>query len=338
MFYRLVPELIAEDPRLVLVLAQIGAGYLDPGLPTAVRDRIVNVGIREQLMIGTAGGLALAGMRPIVHSFAPFLVERPFEQVKIDLDHQGVGAVLVSAGGSYGWPSGGQTHFGPRDVALLDTLDGWTVHVPGHPDEAAELLRRSLPGDGRVYLRLDERGNAAPHHSTGGAMTVLRRGSAGTVVAVGPMLDRVLAATADRDLTVLYAATVRPFDAGTLRATLSARDVVLVEPYLRGTSTPLVSDVLRDVPHRILGLGVERREHRVYGTVADHDRLHGLDVAGLRRDIDAFLDPSSRQPPDGPPAHRRAAGVGAGVDVGDVVRGHRVQPLDGQVGAAWVAE
>jgi len=82
------------------------------------------------------GGLALTGVRPIAHTFGAFLIERPFEQVKLDLGHQDVGAILVSAGGSYGWPGGGETHFGHRDVALLDTLAGWTVHVPGHPDEA----------------------------------------------------------------------------------------------------------------------------------------------------------------------------------------------------------
>lgn len=336
LFYRLVPELLAADPRSVLVLAEIGAGYLDPELPAAVRRRIVNVGIREQLLIGAAAGLALAGMRPIVHSFAPFLVERPFEQVKLDLDHQGVGAVLVSAGGSYGWPSGGQTHFGPRDIALLDTLDSWSMHAPGHPQEVEVILRRSLSGGGRVYIRLDEQSNAVAHDVSGNDMAVLRRGGAGTVVAVGPMLDRVLAATVGLDLTILYAATVRPFDVATLRATLSTADVVLAEPYLRGTSSHVVSDALRDRPHRLLALGVERREHRRYGTVTDHDRLHGLDVAGLRRDIDAFLAGSSVQPPDGHPPYR-AVRNGAG-DVGDVVAGQSVHPVGGQVGPAWVAE
>jgi transketolase len=286
-FYRLVPTLLAENPRAVAVLAEVGAGYLDPAAVTPVADRVINVGIREQLLVGTAGGLALAGMRPIVHTFAPFLIERPFEQVKLDLGHQGVGAVLVSAGGSYDWPEGGETHFGHRDVALLDTLDGWTVHVPGHPDEAEALLRAAVTGDGRVYLRLGADANTEAHPT--GAMSVLRRGSRATVVAVGPMADRVLAATADLDVTVLYAATVRPFDEVTLRSTLDAPAVVLVEPYLRDTSTPVVTRALSDIPHRILGLGVDQKEHRTYGSRAHHDALNGLDERGLRARITEFL-------------------------------------------------
>ncbi len=296
-FYRLLPELLAEDARAVAVLAEVGAGYLDPSAVAPVADRVINVGIREQLVIGVTGGLALAGMRPIAHTFAPFLVERPFEQVKLDLGHQGVGAVLVSAGGSYDWPEGGETHFGYRDVALLDTLEGWTVHVPGHPDEVEALLRAAVRSEGRVYLRLSADANADPlptgppceRASALSNLSVLRRGSRGTVVAVGPMADRTLAATAGLDVTVLYAVTVRPFDAATLRATLDTPAVVLVEPYLRDTSTATVSRALSDVPHRVLGLGVGPAELRTYGSRAHHDALHGLDERGLRAQITKFL-------------------------------------------------
>jgi transketolase len=286
-FYALLPRLVADDPRAVAVLAEVGAGYLDPSAVAPVADRVVNLGIREQLLVGVAGGLALAGQRPIVHTFAPFLIERPFEQVKLDLGHQGVGAVLVSAGGSYDWPEGGETHFGYRDVALLDTLDGWTVHVPGHPDEAEAVLREAVAGSGRVYVRLAGDDNAVARPT--GAMTVLRRGTRGTVVAVGPLADRTLAATEGLDVTVLYAATVRPFDAATLRATLGEPDVVLVEPYLRGTSSGEVSRALVGIRHRVLGLGVGRAEPRTYGTRAQHDALHGLDEPGLRKAIGDFV-------------------------------------------------
>lgn len=289
-FYGLLPELVAADPRVAVVLAEIGAAYLDPEKIAPVRDRVINLGIREQLLVSTAGGLALAGLRPIVHTFAPFLLERPYEQVKLDLGHQDVGAVLVSAGGSYGWPAGGETHFGQRDVALLDTLSGWTVQVPGHADEAEVMLRDAVRRDDRVYLRLDGGSNALPRPADG-RMSVLRRGSGATVVAVGPMADRTLAATEGLDVTVLYASTVRPFDAETLRRTLDTPDVVLVEPYLRDTSTAEVSRALGGIRHRTLGLGVGPDELRRYGTREQHDVAHGLDVAGIRRSVTDFLHP-----------------------------------------------
>ncbi|MGW1030237.1 transketolase family protein [Streptomyces sp. NPDC002577] len=290
-FAPVASQLLDEDPRVAVVLAEIGSADFTE---TQRRhpDRVINVGIREQLLVGAGAGLALTGLRPIMHTFASFLVERPFEQVKLDLGHQGVGAVLVSAAASFDWPAGGYTHMAPGDVALLDTLDDWTVHVPGHPDEAETLLRHAVAsGDDKVYVRLSVQSNADGLPVDGARFRTVREGSSGVVIAVGPMLDPVLTATQGLDVTVLYATTVRPFDAAALRwATEGAgTDVVLVEPYLAGTSTAAASGALADVPHRVLGLGVGRRELRRYGSIAEHVAAHGLDPHTLRDRIGAFV-------------------------------------------------
>ena len=283
-------ELVDTDPRVAVVLAEISA---DKFVGAAARhpDRVINVGIREQLMISVAGGLALTGMRPIAHSFGAFVVERPWEQLKLDLGHQDVGAILVGAYGSYDWPEGGRTHQAPGDVALIDTLSDWVVHVPGHPAELDAQLRTAAAEDTRVYLRIGGDPNPEPFPTDHDVWSVLRRGAAGTVVAVGPMLRNVLAAVSGLDVTVLYAPTVRPFDADTLRGTLGAARVVMVEPYLAGTSAAHVAAALADRDHRQLGLGVTDPDPHRYGTAADHERLHGLDPAGLRQRIGTFLIP-----------------------------------------------
>jgi transketolase len=288
-FARVTAGLLDTDPRVAVLLADISAD----GFEAARRrhpDRVVNVGIREQLLISAAGGMALAGIRPIAHTFASFLVERPFEQIKLDLNHQGAGAVLVSSGASFDYSSSGRTHQSPGDVALLGTLPGWTVHVPGHADEAERMLRAAAVGNGLVYLRLSVLANAAPLAVRRLGFTVLRRGTLATIVAVGPLADAVIEATAGMDVTVLYAPTVRPFDRQTVRATLATPVVVLVEPYLAGTSLAEAADALADLPHRVLGLGVARDELRRYGTPQEHQAAHGLDPASLRERIAGFTD------------------------------------------------
>ncbi|MEV6819619.1 transketolase C-terminal domain-containing protein [Nocardiopsis dassonvillei] len=293
-FAATVNRAMDTDPRLTVVLAAISAGMFR-GAAARHPGRVIDVGIREQAMIGVAGGLALTGMRPVVHSYAPFLVERPFEQLKLDLGHQGVGAVLVSIGGSYDAAEEGRTHQAPGDVALLDTLPGWTVYAPGHPDEVRAALETALPGEDRVYVRLSGTANRAAM-PLDGRLGVVRAGSprsAGVVVAVGPMLDRVLEATADLDVTVAYTATVRPFDREGLSALVGAAgnaDVLVVEPYLSGTSAHEVAAALADRRHRQLGLGVARdREVRAYGTPAQHARAHGLDTEGIAKSARAFF-------------------------------------------------
>lgn len=286
-FVTTAAELLDSDPRVAVVLADITTTQFAAAAQRHP-DRVFNVGIREQLLVSVTGGLALAGMRPIAHTFPPFLVERSFEQVKLDIGHQDVSAVLVSSGGSYDMPAEGRTHQTSGDVALIDTLDGWAIHIPGHPDEAEALLRGAVAAGGRAYIRLSDESNPEPAPITPGQFSAVRTGQHGTVVAVGPMLWPVLDATAGLDVTVLYAVTVRPFDRAAVRAAAST-DVVLVEPYLAGTSNREVDEALLDSPHRVLGLGVGRAELRRYGTPAQHAAAHGLDTASLRERISAFL-------------------------------------------------
>jgi len=283
--------LLDDDPRLALVLAEISAASFEAARRRHP-DRVINVGIREQLMVGVASGLALCGFRPILHTIASFAVARPYEQLKVDLGHQDVGAVVVAHGASYDYSTSGRTHQAPEDVALISTLPGWDVHVPGHVDEVDPLLRRVAAASGRTYIRLSIQANEEAH--TDG---VIRRGSRATVIAVGPTLDRVLAATSDLDVTVLYVSTVRPFPAALLRAALAGDAVVLVEPYTEGTSSAPVSAALAEVAHRLLAIGVPLVEHRGYGTTDDHDAAHGLDAASIRRRIAVFIaDRCSRDP------------------------------------------
>jgi transketolase len=293
-------DLVRTDDSVALVYAEI-SGQLFGEVETEFPDRVVNVGIREQLLVNVGAGLALTGMRPIVHTFGSFLVERPFEQIKLDFVHQGVDGVLVGSGGSFDIAAGGRTHQSPGDVALLATLPEIAVHVPGTAAEVDAAIRASVAGGGLHYVRVVEQTNRGVFaHQPGRFHTVRREPGAPVVVAVGPQLDAVLDATAHRPVTVLYANTVRPFDRRGLAAVAGSGEVVLVEPYLAGTSAYEVAVALEAIPHRLLALGVRQPELRRYGSPDEHIAAHGLDAAGLRTAIDRFLDraaPLSRVEP-----------------------------------------
>jgi transketolase len=289
-FARTAGDLVETDPSVALVYAEISGQFFGE-VEERHPDRVINAGIREQLLVNVGAGLALTGMRPIVHTFGSFLVERAFEQVKLGFAHQDVGGVLVGSGGSFDNASAGRTHQVPGDVALMDTLPGVHIHAPSTVSEVDTILRRAVAGAGLHYVRVVGQTNSTSHADPG--FHVVRRGAGATVIALGPVLDAALAATEGLDLTVLYAHTVRPFDARGLRAALATPDVVLVEPWLAGTSAHVVGDSLRDLPHRLLSLGVGREELRRYGTPADHIAAHGLDAAGIRRSLDGFLSMSA---------------------------------------------
>jgi transketolase len=282
-FYRVTSELLDTNEDLAIVLADIGVGYLeDLGTMQRHPTRAINVGIRENLMVSAAAGMALEGMRPIAHSYTPFLIERSFEQIKLDFSHQGVGGILVSVGASHDWTEGGRTHQSPEDVALMSALPDWTIHVPGHPDEVEALLRAAVTREDAVYIRLSDAENAVAHPDAG--IQEIRRGGPDSpvVLAIGPMLQPTLDGTADMDVTVLYTHTPRPLDADGLWRHVAVENVYVVEPYLEGTSAAAVTAALSDLPIRLTSIGVKNIELRKYGTPAEHDRAHGIDAAGIR--------------------------------------------------------
>lgn len=285
-FTTVTGDLLATDDRTVVVLAVIGRGlFADHGLVERYDDRIIDVGIREQAQIGIAGGLALAGFKPIVSGYAPFLVERPFEQIKLDLAHQRSDAVLVSVGASWDAASAGRTHMAPEDVALIATLPGWTIHVPGHPDELEMLLRHEHGKGASAYIRTSADSNSEPFTTAPGKITTLKRGTAEspTILVVGPLVDQVLEGVDGVDATVLYASTASPLDGDGLRSAVTGTDVILIEPYLAGTSAARVSAALSDRPIRLRCHGVTDPELAHFGEPSEHRAAHSLDAPGIRR-------------------------------------------------------
>jgi transketolase len=269
---------------VAVVLAEIS---LERFAPVFAGDpaRAVNVGIMEQTMVGVAAGYALEGFHPVIHTITPFVAERALEQLKLDFGNQELGVLVIGVGGSYDYGSEGTTHHSPGDVQALLTIPATQVLVPGAASEADRLVRDTYANDRITYLRTQIVTNRGARPVELGRLLVERRGSRATVIAVGPMLDRTLAATADMDVTVLYATTLNPFDADTLGRELAGDDVVVVEPFFAGTLAAPISEALRDRPTRLHFVGVPRAVIRDYGTAEQLDHVLGLDAAGIHRQV-----------------------------------------------------
>jgi transketolase len=284
-----IVDLFVRDERVAVVMADISLEQLQPAVDHDAR-RAVNVGIMEQTAVGVAAGFALEGFHPIVHTIAPFLTERPLEQIKVDFGYQGLGVLLVSVGASYDYGQSGATHHAPGDVQVLGSVPGMEVLVPGTARETDGLVRRTYANGRPTYLRTSVVENDRDVELAPAGLTLVRRGPEATVVVAGPLLDRTLKALDGIDATVLYATTLAPLDQETLaREVAAAAEVILIEPVYEGTTTAQVAAALAHRPVRLLSIGVPRRFIHAYGTASEHDRELGLDTSSIRRRIESFV-------------------------------------------------
>ena len=283
-------DLFEHDERVAIVMADISLDYLRPAVEHDPR-RAVNAGIMEQSAVGIAAGFALEGFHPIVHTLAPFLAERPLEQIKLDFGYQGLGGTFVSAGAPYDYAESGGTHHAPGDVQALGSVPSLEVLVPGSAPETDALLRAHYANGLPTYLRTSVVENREAVEVAPGGLTPIRSGDELTVIAAGPFLSRTLDALDGVDATVLYATTLVPLDAGTLaREAAPSPKVVLVEPAYEGTSAAQVAAALWHRPTQLLSIGVPRAFIERYGTSTEHDTALGLDVRGIRERMLSFLN------------------------------------------------
>lgn len=287
------------EPRIVVVcndsIGSSGLAEFQKRFP----ERLINVGIAEQNMVGVAAGLANGGMIPFVSAASPFLTARALEQIKADIAYSHHHVVLCgqSPGLSYG--ELGPTHHSIEDIAWMRALPEMTVVVPADPQQTRSALRWAAGCGRAVFLRIGRfkvpAVTPAGSDFTPGQAAMLRDGHDATIIAYGTLVSRALEA-AERlardgiETRVLNMATIAPLDdAAVLRAAAdTGRIVTAEEAVVRGGLGGAVAELIvqhRPVPMRLLGVTGFAPTGSA-GFLLDH---FGLNAAGIVRAVRELL-------------------------------------------------
>ena len=120
-FANYLKEIISQNENILGLLGDISVGlFVDKD--EKLYKNIFNLGLIEQSMISYAAGLARSGLIPFVHTISPFIVERAYEQIKLDLVYNNCKCILVSANGPFDYHKLGPTHHCSSDIPLLSLL------------------------------------------------------------------------------------------------------------------------------------------------------------------------------------------------------------------------
>lgn len=274
-FVATIERLSNENCKLVILLGDIGV-YGFRNVFRDYNDRIYNIGVCEQSMASMAAGLAKEGFIPVIHSIAPFVVERCFEQLKCDVCYQQLGVNIVSVGASYDYAALGSTHHCPGDIKILSSLPGMEIVVPGTPSEFDQLFQQSYANNNPTYFRLSEISNEKIMNVSFGKANIIRKGKLGTLVVFGPSLNWIENKVFDWSINILYYTTVKPFDNKALIENVNNEKIIILEPYYTGAINQIISNSLQDIPISIHNIGVPTEFLTNYGMRVDHDKSLGL--------------------------------------------------------------
>ncbi len=210
-----ITDLARQDERIVLILGGISV-YLFQEFQELFPDRFYNIGICENTMVSLAAGLSSQGLHPFVHTIAPFITERCYEQIKLDMCYNHFGGNIVSCGASFDYAWDGATHHCYTDLAILRLLPGIEVTQPGSKKELDLLIRSQYKNGRPTYFRIavDEHGQDFPVEFGRGTIVQDIQNSKVTVMTAGPILGNVVEACKDLPVNIAYFHTIKPLDHG----------------------------------------------------------------------------------------------------------------------------
>jgi len=288
-FVQVMANELATNPNSALILGDIGVFGHRKSM-AKYPDRVFNIGILEQSMVSFAAGFAVEGITPTIHTIAPFLVERAFEQIKVDFGYQNLGGNFVSVGGSLDYSTLGATHHCPGDVGMLLNIPTAEIYVPGTPKEFSDLFISASRNQKISYFRLSESSNKKSIEMDFQKGFLIQKGELLTVLAVGPMLDMVLEAAIDLNVSVLYYNSISPFDERLLRTNLDSGKLFIVEPFYENTLAPIIQRVLFDKKVIVHSKGIPRSFITNYGKTHEHYEVFGLTSMSIRQKIQDLIN------------------------------------------------
>ena len=282
-FAKTLQDILYNDTNSILLLGDIGVFAFRKEIET-LSNRVYNIGILEQSTISLAAGLSKNGLIPFVHTIAPFMVERAFEQLKVDFGYQKLNGNFISVGASYDYAALGCTHHCPGDISLLLTIEDMNIFIPGNSKELDYLINNAYRDEVPKYFRLSEYEHTLTLETLKHKGCVIKKGSKATIICFGPMLQNVYEATTDLDITVLYYHTVWPFD-NTVLLDNFHENLIICEPFYSGTVNHIISDLLSDKKYCMTNISVPRKFLRNYGSKKDHDISLLLDPNSIRNRV-----------------------------------------------------
>jgi transketolase len=280
-----IMNLALTDERIALLFGDVSV-YLFNDFSKTYPERFYNLGICENTIISTGAGLSKEGFYPFMHTIAPFITERSYEQIKMDLCYNGFGGNIVSCGASFDYAWDGPSHHSYTDLAILRLLPNMEVIQLGSRKEVDVLIRSQYNNGLPTYFRLSDH----PHNidmdvEFGKGVMLKDSKSSVTVITGGPVLSNVMEACRDLAVNLLYFHTIKPIDRELINRYKNTKILVFSDAFGLAEAVGSIGDI------RVSYFGMKDSFfYSSYGKLDDARVAIGLDIETIRKTVKGILD------------------------------------------------
>lgn len=275
------------NEKIVVLDADLSCSTKTVKFAKAFPERFFNVGISEQDMVCTAGGLALSGLIPFASTFAIFETGRAWEQIRQTIAYPSLNVKLAATHSGITVGEDGASHQANEDIALMRVIPKMTIIVPADGFETAQLVTLSAEYDGPIYIRLGRakaKSVMPPDYKAyiGKAFTFYK-GKDVCIIATGLMVYESLKAREELlkngiDCGVVNVSTIKPLDYDTVfEAVKDCKLVITAEEHsiIGGLGGAVAEFLAESYPIKVIRVGI-RDTFGMSGTPMELMKYFGL--------------------------------------------------------------
>ncbi|WP_173636270.1 transketolase family protein [Paramixta manurensis] len=259
---------------------------------SAFPERVINVGIAEQNMVGMAAGVALSGRTVFTANAAPFLFARSNEQMKNDICYSNTNVKMLGLNAGFAYGPLGATHHCMNDIAIARSLGNLQIFAPADAIQASAITRYAIAHPGPVYIRMDSDKVPLLHDEhyqfVPGKPEVLQHGQETVVFCLGTLAHEALAAN-QQNITIVSLPSLHPLDTQAVRKLIAAhqRVITMEEHVLSGGLGSIIGELLHQhgMRQRLITLGLPPYEFTHSSSRAALRRQFSIDAEGLRQTL-----------------------------------------------------
>ncbi|WP_456310398.1 transketolase family protein [Serratia proteamaculans] len=262
----------------------------------AFPDRVINVGIAEQNMVGMAAGVALSGRTVFTANAAPFLFARSNEQLKNDVCYSETNVKMLGLNAGFAYGPLGATHHCTNDIAIARSMGNLQIFAPADAIQASAIARHAISHKGPVYIRMDSDKvpllHDADYQFVPGKPEVLQQGKDTVVFCLGTLAHEALAAK-DDSITIVSLPSLWPLDdAAVIKLITAHRQVITMEEHvLSGGLSSIIGELLHQhsLRQRFIPLGIPPYEFTHSSSRVALRRQFRIDAEGLRATLENLV-------------------------------------------------